>query len=264
MKTALYWFSGTGNSLRVARAIQEGLGDAQLVPIAGAADRPEEPAERVGLVFPVYAWGPPAIVERFIEHLPADADTYVFAVMTDASNPGSAPQLTRRLLRERGLELAAAYGVRMPENYPPLGGPPKPEKQQRILARAEERIAEVVADLRGSPRGRIEKRFLLWRALGRLIHPMFRRSMPRADRKFSVDETCNQCGLCAKVCPVGNIELVDGLPRWLGRCEQCYACYHWCPQKAIQRGRRTPGRDRYHHPACKATDLIVGETSSET
>lgn len=34
VSTTIYWFSGTGNSLAVARAIGEALGEATLVPIA--------------------------------------------------------------------------------------------------------------------------------------------------------------------------------------------------------------------------------------
>ena len=60
------------------------------------------------------------------------------------------------------------------------------------------------------------------------------------DRKFWVDEKCNQCSLCSKVCPVQNIALQGGNPTWNHRCEQCFACLQWCPQGAIQYGKKRP------------------------
>ncbi|NLF32791.1 MAG: 4Fe-4S binding protein [Planctomycetes bacterium] len=262
MSTIVYWFSGTGNSLHLARRIAEGLGDTELVSIAHAmrAADPPRTAERVGLVFPVYAWGPPGIVHRFIERLVVEGKPYVFAAFTCGGSAGSTAAITRKLLRRRGLDLAAAWSVRMVENYPPLGGAPAPDAQQRHLAAADRRIGEIVGSLKAFPAGVTRDGNPLFGLLGPLIHPLFLRDLPRMDRKFTADDTCIQCGLCAQICPVGNIDLVDGRPRWLGRCEQCYACFHFCPTRAIQRGR-TARQHRYHHPDVSAADLTGGASS---
>ena len=67
------------------------------------------------------------------------------------------------------------------------------------------------------------------------------------DKHFWVDETaCIQCGLCAKVCPVDDIE---GLPpRWKhdGSCTNCLACYHHCPKHAIHWGTMKRGQYLFH------------------
>ena len=54
MKTVLYWFSGTGNSLMIAKTIAAELGGAEMVPMLRADRAADVVAERVGLVFPVY------------------------------------------------------------------------------------------------------------------------------------------------------------------------------------------------------------------
>ena len=77
------------------------------------------------------------------------------------------------------------------------------------------------------------------------------------DKKFTVNDRCISCGLCAKVCPLHNITLVgdftdpqssvaQGLrPLWHGNCTNCMACYHHCPNNAIHFGKATQGKGQY-------------------
>ncbi len=261
MKTIIYWFSGTGNSLAVAKALAEKCGDTELIPMAKALKNPQPPAERIGLIFPVYSFGPPALVGRFIEKLNVSSGAYIFAVTTYAANKGGTLSILQRLLQKRGLELAAGWGVKMPENYPPLGGAPAPEKQQTIHAAAAEKIEQIATELQQMPRGVYEPSPLIWRFLSRMAYPLFVKNVWRADKFFRADSNCNGCGICAKVCPVNDIEMTDGKPKWLGRCEQCFACFHWCPQKAVQYGRSAK-QHRYHHPAVVLSDVAADDESA--
>jgi ferredoxin len=259
MRTVIYWFSGTGNSYHVARALKEGLDDVQLVPMAEALHGDREPSQRIGLVFPVYAWGPPAIVAGFVERLPEDTPDYLFAVVSYGGAPGSAIAITRRMLKRRGLPLNAAFSVRMVENYPPMGGSPPQEKQLKINAAAETDLAEIITRIREGVSGDFSKKNGLLSVFGRMVYPLFRWSLSRQSKsKFFADGKCISCGICSKICPVGNIELPDGkTPTWGRRCEQCFACFHWCPEKAVQYGRKTANMTRYHHPGTSLSDLIL-------
>jgi len=255
MKTKIYWFSGTGNSLAVARALAEKLPDTELISIADAVNNPPEAADRIGIVCPVYAFGPPAIVERFIRKLKAEPGVAVFAVFTCASTAGASVYFLRTMLHKRGLDLSASWTVKMPENYPPFGGTPGPESQRKTHAAAEQKVEQILAQLQQGTPEIIEKPFLFWRIAGRLIYPGFRWFELRgADRFFRADSKCNGCGLCAKVCPVENICMKEGRPEWKGRCEQCFACFHWCPQQAVQYGFSSRLR-RYHHPRTSLADF---------
>jgi Fe-S-cluster-containing hydrogenase component 2 len=59
------------------------------------------------------------------------------------------------------------------------------------------------------------------------------------------------------VCPVDNIRLEGGLPRWQGHCEQCLACIHHCPQRAIQYGHWTADKERYRHPHVSIEEIMA-------
>lgn len=255
MKTIIYWFSGTGNSLAAAKALTEQYGEVELVSMAKALGNPQPAVEQIGLVFPVYSFGPPALVARFVEKLNASPDSYIFAVVTYAGGQGGTLAILRRLLQKRGLDLAAGWGVKMPENFPPFGGAPSPEKQLAINADAAEKLRQIAASLSMSPRGQYDSSMILWRLLSKAAYPFFRRFVKHGDRVFKADNKCNGCGICAKVCPVADIEMFAGKPRWLGHCEQCYACFHWCPQKAVQCGPSSK-QHRYHHPAVALADFI--------
>jgi Pyruvate/2-oxoacid:ferredoxin oxidoreductase delta subunit len=71
--------------------------------------------------------------------------------------------------------------------------------------------------------------------------------------------TDNSIGLVRETArSLGTACLTDRVarPRWHHRCEQCFACIHWCPVAAIQiRGRPTAKRGRYHHPNVSLEDI---------
>ncbi|MBS5951111.1 MAG: EFR1 family ferrodoxin, partial [Clostridium sp.] len=54
------------------------------------------------------------------------------------------------------------------------------------------------------------------------------------------------CGKCVKLCPLNNIELVKGKPKWGEKCTHCMACISRCPKEAIEYKNKTKGRNRYY------------------
>ena len=295
MSTTVYTFSGTGNSLAVARHLVERIG-AELVPIPSLIDRQRVvvEADACGMVFPVYHKSIPLILKRFVEKLVIPNGAYTFAVCTYGDTPGLAIDHLRKLMRDQGNDLAAGFGVQMPYNYltpsPVVRGffrsftlrEVPTEKQEALLGDAPkeiERIADAVQArtsgrflAKPDPITRLTDRLNLpevlakpvWLRIAGVTDPTdrpFIESRQVMDRAFWADEACNGCGVCSRICPVGNVAMVDDaargheIPTWQQRCEQCFACLQWCPQEAIQFGSGTGGRRRYHHPDVTVADM---------
>jgi NAD-dependent dihydropyrimidine dehydrogenase PreA subunit len=260
MKTTIYYFTGTGNSLEVAKDLGALLAAEEPQPIAALRDQetvtPE--GETIGLVFPVYDWNMPAIVERFIKRLDLTGVNYIFAVATCNFLPGGALDRLDLLLRESGKKLSGGFVIRMPGNYLCLYGA-NSERIQRWKFRRKDAAVKRIAELVSSGReARIEHPGLLFDRL--FAHKFYKEpnTINQCDQSFWVDpERCTRCGICQKVCPVQNIEYVNGTPQWLHGCEQCFACIQLCPKEAIQYGKNTEGRKRYKNPRITMADLYV-------
>ncbi len=124
METRIYYYTGTGNSLWVARMIARKL---ENVALASLADW-EEGAEVInspiiGLVFPVHIWGVPRRMVRFARALKGLHPKYVFAVAVNGGQVSATLVQLRRILEEGGIALSSGFAVTLPSNYIPWGGP---------------------------------------------------------------------------------------------------------------------------------------------
>ena len=260
MKTIIYYFTGTGNSLAAAKKIAAVLGDCELVPIASLKDKPGKivpAADRVGIVSPVYDAGLPVIVKDFAERLDIGPIPYTFGIVTLGGTGISAlHQLNKILMQHCRKKLDAAFAVKMPGNFPPVAVPMAGPEKEKCLSEADAHLASIAVMIEKGQA--VSPGFSPLSSLMRcLLYPPFSRNVHGMDKSFSVEDSCTSCGTCAKVCPVGNIIMENERPVWQHHCELCCACLHFCPVEAIQLNtmQGTKGRGRYRHPDLKVEDM---------
>lgn len=258
--TKIFYFSGTGNSYKVAKALASEL-KCESIPIQKFNDSVsvELDAEKIGIVFPAFYMRIPRIVERFLNKIEDYQNKYIFTVVTVAGISGPIFKRISEIINKKNGCLSAGFIVRMPPSYLTDANLLPSSFQEAILRKANFKIRKVVSYVNDSKAGKLESFNPIFTLLFRgLIEKRFSDGFFEAtiDRNFSVDEKCSNCNSCIELCPVNNITRIDGKLTWNGKCEKCLACINWCPQKAIQFSGVPENRQRYHHPEVTIKELI--------
>lgn len=270
MKNTIYYFTGTGNSLSIAKKVAEKI-NMDVLPLSTMNDTTEIRQQVIGIVFPIYMYNAPKLVYRFLEKIASYE--YLFIIKIPAGNSGNTTKKVETILRKKGLTLSAGFSVRMPDNYIAWHGAAAEEQQKQLFDEAEIKVGKIAdAVIKRDVHFDDEKEFNAdpKKAFPFPIGYMPNRviqgfcdlgftMIPKLDKSFSATDKCNGCEICQKICPVGNITIADNKPVWNHNCEQCFACIQWCPQEAIEYGTKTAGRKRYHHPDVTLKEMIAGK-----
>lgn len=256
----IFYFSGTGNTRWAAEQLTQKTGERLFfIPeeLNGDCHYELSADERIGFCFPVHGWQPPHIVRQFISRLSLTSPLtplsshFCYALVTYGDSAGRTMQMLNKQLQAKGLQAVSLFGLCMPESYVclPFMYTDKPEREREKLdtaAKELEHFIELVVE-RKVGEEHLRRGYTPW-TYSHVIGAYFNRFMIH-DRKFTVDaDLCIHCGRCEKVCPTGDLRLVDGLPVWQhdGSCTRCLACYHHCPQHAINCGNITRRRGQYY------------------
>ena len=251
-RNVVFCFTGTGNSLKVAKDIAAALGDCEIFHMGSAnAGFDVSAYARVGFVFPVYFVGLPMQVRRFVEGLgiPPGFPGYFFCVGTYANVMGNAVRQVGVLLGARGHRLGYAGYVKMGDNAIAFYGS-NPDLDKLALSYRRE-IAPIALHVKEKQTRRIRRP--LW--LFERYHAMTMPGMQSRDKGFEISDACTMCQFCVDACPAGNIAMAGGKPAFAHRCEQCMACIQLCPQKAIDYRGKCGKRRRYRHPDIAASEI---------
>jgi ferredoxin/flavodoxin len=236
------YFTGTGNSLRVAdicRQQCEAAGYTVTMAPIGRDEGGEETGEALlGLCFPVYSLGAPRIVRKFISRMKTPATTrkgFVIATAGDLKGAGWALVHAREALQRKGFDVISTSLVPMPNNWLPMSEVPSPAEAAPILARGEQ-MAHAIA--RGVLAGEERHEPLDLSAYGPVPSWLMRVAFHGLGVRrlwffFRVSDRCKGCGQCARICPTASIRMEKGKPHWTRTCEQCLRCMNLCPSRAI-------------------------------
>ena len=253
-KSIIFVFSGTGNSLKVAKDIGSELPDCEIVSMGNCMEYELKGGyETVGFVYPTYYRGEPRKVREFIQrlNLQDNKTAYYFAVTTCGKYEGNALIHVKHLLKRKNITLNYGKMIDMFSNY--VVAYDMRDTLEAETKQSEKDLIPIIQSIKNKETNKLPNVEPLQEIAYRLLIKL----PPKMDKKYNVSDNCVSCGICAKVCPVNNIDLdKNGKPYFKHKCEQCVACIQFCPQKAINYKDKTQQRKRYTHPAIKYTELV--------
>jgi ferredoxin len=255
-QAALYFYSGTGNSYRVATWLAGALRatGAGVTLRSVEAGRPADEigsgeSALVGLVTPTHGFTAPWTMLSFVLRLPRRSGTHAVAIATRAGSrvgstytpgfEGTATLLLALVLLAKGYQVRGLTGIDMPSNWLALHPGLRPATVAGITARAEARVGRFMAAVLA---GRRPRGSWLVYLLGLLVLPISLAYMLIGrfflGKLFYASERCNGCGLCAEHCPNGAIVMHGSgdqrRPYWTFHCESCMRCMGFCPHGAVE------------------------------
>lgn len=240
-KRIIFYFTGTGNSLYIARQLAGENTELLSVPQMTKQGRYEFEADEIGIVYPIYGHMPPHMVRRFIQKARLTAG-YKFAVLTYGARKCDAVEIWDRIARKAGHAFDYIGTIVMVDNWLPNFDMNEQIKMDKHIP---ENLQKIAADINGQRRWhepvteeerQQQQDFMRRSGLDTEVGFLM-----KSERSFTVTDACIECGICTYVCPRGNYELTSKGVIISGDCEFCFACIQNCPQKAIQFAKSEDG-----------------------
>ncbi len=232
MRRRIYYFTGTGNSMRAARVIAEKIGETELISMrCNPKEVSAMDCDVVGFVYPVYHWTMPAPAVAFVEELEINPNAYVFVVAMPSFVCGIACERLAEVLSQKNIDIDYGNLVHCVANYA-IVYPPFPSPKV-MVPWMEKKIESIAKDISVEKRRDYPRASKIIKYRRNKVMTPYLELQKYADNPFVVSQDCVSCGLCSRVCPCKNIVLENGKPQFQHHCANCMACVVSCPKRAI-------------------------------
>lgn len=256
----IIYFTGTGNTLHAGKILAQELGDTTLFRISKNMDKAKvrdliNKADTIGIAAPVYAGTLPYMVSDFMKEISFPKETYIYSLLTCAGSELSAHTDVELCLRQTSKrKVDNNFTLTYPSNFQTHMAPKDDKTIKKVVGDAEDELKKIVSIIEKREKEEVKvNKFMA--AISRASLKIFVKK--DTDKNFYSDDKCISCGICQKVCPAANIDLVEGKPGWKNSCESCMACINLCPAKAIQYKEKTKTWGRYANPEINTNELKI-------
>jgi NAD-dependent dihydropyrimidine dehydrogenase PreA subunit/flavodoxin len=256
MSATLYYFTGTGNSLFIAKTIAKELSDVSLIGInqMDLANEIYSDSDMIGIIYPIYFLDIPEPVQHFISNLIIREDAYLFLYANYGEHLGNGLYNPYIALKKRGFKIDASFGVALPDNS--IIFPTDIENQVHMLKISNEIInqhAKRIANRETTSSPKINYTYHVISPMMKLVNHLF-----LGMNKITIDtEKCSNCNICTTVCSSYNMLKGTTKPTIGRHCSMCFSCIHYCPKEEIHfKNMKSKSNYQYRNPDITIKEII--------
>lgn len=232
------YFSGTGNTRYCIEKFVHALNaDASCISIEQqSAIQAIVQSDFIVLAYPVYFSNLPKIMREFlVNNRSIFFEKKVFIIATMGLFSGDGTGCAARLLKKYGAEIVGGLHLKMPDCIGDEKLLKKTKEENRIIVKqAEEKIKKVTQTLKSGKPSQEGLSFIYHIAglLGQRLW-FYNKTKHYSDKLKISSKKCVGCGVCTKLCPMGNLSVENQKAIHHNQCTMCYRCISNCPHQAI-------------------------------
>ena len=195
-KRIIFYFTGTGNSLYIARQLAGENAELLSIPQMVKRGKYEFEADEIGIVYPIYGHMPPYMVRQFIRKAKLKAE-YKFAVLTYGARKCDAVEIWDRISRKADNAFDYINTIIMVDNWLPNFDM---NEQLKIDKHIPENLQKITADINSrqhwhEPVTEEERQqhqgFMQRSGLDPEVGFLM-----KSEKFFTVTDVCIDCGIC--------------------------------------------------------------------
>lgn len=239
----IFYFSATGNSKYVSKCLSN---KCVFINEKIFSLKKSYSDEKIGVVFPCYAFNIPKIVERFFDEIDLHAK-YLFCIVTYGDDAAGVVGILKKIAKRNKLKFDYIKTIKMVQNYL-LGYDMKVEKKKVNWSDVNCRVEQIKRDINFNKSYCDSFTKVMYiKSLFYYTLIKFGYILSDYEDKYFYTTNCLLCEKCISICPKENIYIDEYQISFRHNCEVCYACLHQCPYGALHIQDEING-ERYFNP----------------
>lgn len=249
MKTVIFYFTGTGNTMYVSDYLAMCLNENNIVTQSlyivditqNQIDKLIDENDIIFLAYPIYGSDMPENMKSFIDKMPNGNSKKIGVICTQFAFSGDGASIMFRQLKHKGYNQRWSYQINMPNNLCVKGSPLKQSDDYNVhekkhLIKARKKIDKICHHIIENKK-RVLDNTIFHKALALTQRPYYKKfGREHYAKNLNVNmDKCIKCGLCAKNCPNQVISMdIDGIHfNDRDNCTVCLRCLNFCNESAI-------------------------------
>lgn len=244
----ILYYTSTGNNLYIAKRLG---GELLSIPQLMKDNVFDIEDECVGIVFPVFFATSPKTLRQFIQKVNIKTD-YLFLITSYGSDGDqNALRIMKETLNSRGIHVNYTNSVLMIDNFLPVFDMAE-EKELKKDLDIDGQIDPIKDDIEA------RKEYIFDKPMFSDVENIEEVLETTMTTKYhiQVGDECNNCLICTRVCPRGNIEMIDDKPQIGDNCDFCLGCVQHCKTLNLTINDELNPDERYRNPNIKISEII--------